>query len=141
MIKKKTSKKGNTGKKGTRKKRTSRSKKDLNPAEVRKDISRIVTESSVAIAQAVVGAAKMGQLAPAKYMWEMTGIYPAVTDVEQSTSEEDSLAKTLLDRLNLPTEPVKLDEEDEPAVVVIPAKKELSAGEKALVDGESESKA
>ncbi len=129
MIKKKASKKtkAGAGKKRPKRKGKSKLKKELTPAEVRKDITRLVEESSAAIAEAVVTAAKMGQLAPAKYLWEMTGVFPGVTDDSVSTSEEDSLAKTLLARLNIPTEPVKLDE-DEAATVAIPATKELGEG-------------
>ena len=41
-------------------------------------------------------------------------MYPAVTDGEQATEEEDCLAKTLLDRLNIPKKPAQ-EEDDEPA--------------------------
>ena len=91
------------------------------------------------MAHAVVGVAKMGQLAQAKYMWEMAGIYPPITDLSRSTSEEDTLAKTLLERLKSSDRaPVKLDEEDEPATVVVPAKKALGEGD-SPVDQETKS--
>ena|SRR5436309_12256550 len=138
MIKKKAKKgKTKTGKKRTKKKGTRRPRKDLNPAEVRKDIAKIVGAGALKMAQAVMGTAMTGQLAPAKYLLEVAGVYPPAGDGSMSTSEEDSLAKTLLERLNLPTEPVKLDEEDELAIVVIPAKKELGVGESPVEEHES----
>lgn len=142
MIKKKAKKaQGKAGtKRRARRKGASKSKRELNPAEVRKDIAKIVEESAVAMAEAVVEEAMKGQLAPTKYLWEVAGVYPLANDGSTSTTEEDSLAKTLLDRLNLPTEPIKLDDEDEAATVVIPAKKALPEGEEtaAAAGGESE---
>jgi hypothetical protein len=45
------------------KRTTSKSKKDLNPAEVRKDISRMVESHVTKMAQAVIGEGEKGQLA------------------------------------------------------------------------------
>jgi len=76
--------------------------------------------------------AMKGQLAPAKYMFEVAGVYPPVTDGEQATQEEDCLAKTLLARLNIPKKPVQ-EEEDEPAATghVDEEKKSEQASDKA----------
>ncbi len=90
-----------------------RAKKDANPAEVRKDISKIVQSGAKRIAKAVMEQATTGQLAPAKYLFEVAGIYPALTDGTFATEDEDCLAKTLLNRLNLPDKPIALDDEDE----------------------------
>lgn len=129
MIRKKASKRAKGQKTGTKKsgskKSTSRAKKEMNPAEVRKDIAKIVGAGAVKMTEAVMEEAMKGQLAPTKYLLEVAGVYPAATDESVSTSEEDSLAKTLLERLNLPTEPIKLDDDDEPATVVIPGKREV----------------
>jgi hypothetical protein len=95
-------------------KSTRKSKKELNPAEVRKDISRMVESHAATMAQAVIGQGEMGQLATVKYLFEMAEIFPASTDGSHATADEDCLARTLLDRLDLPTEPVGRDEEDEP---------------------------
>ena len=65
------------------------------------------------MAKAVMGEAMKGQLATVKYLFEVASIYPPATDGEQATSEEDSLAKTLLRRLHLPEDPINLHEEDE----------------------------
>jgi hypothetical protein len=61
-----------------------------------------------------VGQAKNGQLAPAKYLFEMASIYPVLTDGSFSTADEESLAETLMRRLDLPDKPIAKDDEDEP---------------------------
>jgi hypothetical protein len=78
-----------------------------NPADIlkaRANIAILVTESASAIAMGVIMVAKAGQLASAKYLFEMAGVYPATA--EAAEAPEDSLAHTLLRRLGLPTEPV-----------------------------------
>jgi len=116
MIKKKA--KGNTATKKTAKKNARKLKKDLNPAEVRKDIAQMVDSAAATMAQAVIDEGKKGQLATVRYLFEMAKIYPEATDGSQATAEEDSLAKTLLRRLDLPDEPVMRDEEDSPNGVI-----------------------
>ena len=138
MIKKKSKKTGKAGKsKGKAKKSTkgssvSRTKKQVDPVEVRKDIAKIVGSGAKKVAKAVMEEAMKGQLAPAKYMFEVAGVYPPVTDGEQATQEEDCLAKTLLARLNIPKKPVQ-EEEDEPAATghVDEEKKSEQASDKA----------
>jgi hypothetical protein len=110
MIKKKAKK---TAVKKAPMKRKAKSKKDLNPAEVLKDISLLVEGEAEKMARAVIDLGKTGQLAPVKYLFEMAHIFPPLTDGSQSTEDEDSLAKTLLNRLNIPDEPIVLDDEDE----------------------------
>ena len=99
--------------KAKRKSASPRAKKESNPAEVRKDISKIVQSGARRIAKAVMEQAGSGQLAPAKYLFEVAGIYPTLTDGTFATEDEDCLAKTLLNRLNLPDKPIALDDEDE----------------------------
>jgi hypothetical protein len=122
MIKKKA--KSKTTKKSTKKKKAA-VKRD--PAQVREEIAGLVKSDARDITQAVIGEAKRGELAPAKYLFEMAGVYPPVTDGSQATPEEDSLARTLLDRITLapprkveseepaaaPTEPVRVEEKTE----------------------------
>jgi hypothetical protein len=74
--------------------------KHADPARVLEDISGMVKSGARLITKAVMGHAMHGELAPAKYLLEMAGVYPKATDGSQTTSEEDSLAKTLMDRLN-----------------------------------------
>ncbi len=64
--------------------------------------------------EAVIDEGEKGQLATVKYLFEMAAIFPASTDGSHATEDEDCLARTLLNRLDLPTEPVGRDEEDEP---------------------------
>ena len=118
MIKKKAKKTGKAGKakakKSAKGSSASRTKKQVDPVEVRKDIAKIVGSGAKKVAKAVMEEAMKGQLAPAKYMFEVAGVYPPVTDGEQATQEEDCLAKTLLERLNIPKKPAP-EEDDEPA--------------------------
>ena len=84
------------------------------------------------MAQAVIGEGEKGQLAPTKYLLELAGVFPA-SDGSAPTEQEESLAETLFRKLNVPTTPVKLSDEDEDEVVVIPA-----ASEKILTTGDTE---
>jgi len=115
----KSKSKGNKSAKAKGTKRSS--KKPLDPVKVRREISEIVMESAQAITQAVKVQAAQGQLAPAKFLFEMAGVFPPSTDGTFTTENEDSLAKTLLNRLNIPLEPVVHDllqkEEDEDIVI------------------------
>ncbi len=113
MIKKKAASK-TRAKKAGKKTDAKRGKKTLDPVEVRKDIAQMVDWEAAVMVRAVIDEGKKGQLATVKYLLEMAEIYPASTDGSQASAEEDSLAKTLLHRLNLPEEPIGRDEEDEP---------------------------
>ena len=77
-------------------------------AQVRTKINNMVWNSAETIAKAMINAAKSGQLATAKYLFEVAGIYPA-TEETKGIPKEDSLAYTLLKRLGLPTEPLTYD--------------------------------
>ena len=138
MIKKKAKKKAAAKKpagKPVRKKCRAKEKPETNPAEVRKEISKLVTEAASKVAEAVIDVAKTGQLAPARYLFEMANIFPPAQDGEQATTEEDCLAKILLARIS----PAKKENEgaDGGSEVAQPAKevKDDSAGENP--DGES----
>ena len=115
MIKKKAKGKASATK-GTKKKtRSKKAKTPANSAEVRKDIAKIVKSGAKRITKAVMEQAMTGQLAPAKFLFEVAAIYPASTDGSEATTDEDCLAKTLLNRLDIPDKPIGRDEEDEPA--------------------------
>jgi hypothetical protein len=89
------------------------------------------------ITKAVMLQATQGQLAPAKYLLEMAGVYPLSTDENQTSKDEDSLAETLLDRLNIPKRPLvhaELQKEEDEDVAVIQPKTE--AGESSEESGE-----
>lgn len=109
------------GKKSSGKKPAKRrtSKKQMDATKVRQEIAGIVKSGAKGIAEAVMDQAMHGELAPAKYLFEMAGVYPPSTDGSlASTREEESLAKTLLDRLNIPDHPVVADQEDEEFMVI-----------------------
>lgn len=120
MIKKRAKRAGKTekgkakAKKGRTRAGVPRTKKAVDPAEVRKDIAKLVGSRATKVAKAVMEGALKGQLAPARFLFEVAGVYPALTDGEQATEEEDCLAKTLLERLNIPQKPV-IEEDEEPA--------------------------
>jgi len=82
-------------------------------AEVRKDISNIVGSRAVELAQAVLEEGKKGQLAPVKYLFEVSGLYPA-SESSEAKPDEQSLAHTLMRKLNLPELPIE-SEDDEAA--------------------------
>jgi hypothetical protein len=77
--------------------------------EARKEISRQVREASIGIVDRLIELAEEGELAPAKYLFEMVGLYPAME--EAKSKPENSLAYTLLKRMGLPTE-APIDEEE-----------------------------
>jgi hypothetical protein len=112
MIKKKAKGK-RVAKKSGKKEGAAKKGKEPNPVGVRKEISLMVESEATVIARAVIDEGKKGQLATAKYLFEMASIFPGTeADGLQATSEEDCFAKTLLHRLNLPQEPVKRDEDE-----------------------------
>lgn len=139
MIKKKA--KGQKIAKKTAKKQSSpKTKKERNPAAVRNDIAKIVESSAREITKAVVSQAKTGQLAPAKYLFEMASIYPALTDGSFSTAHEESLAETLMRRLDLPDKPIAKDDEDEPRAARAAEQGEAATEDEAtpICDGEKD---
>jgi hypothetical protein len=71
-------------------------------AEARKSTSDVVRMSAMGIIAALIKKAEEGEVGPAKYLFEMVGLYPAAE--ETSPRPEDSLAYTLLQRMGLPTE-------------------------------------
>jgi len=111
MIKKRVRDK-TTGKKKSNKSTKPRLKKETNPADVRKQVSRIVEAEAVGMTRAVVDEAKKGQLAPVRYLFEMANIFPTQTDPEKATEEEDCLAKILLSRIEAPAKPESNDEDE-----------------------------
>jgi hypothetical protein len=82
-------------------------------AQVRKNIATLVRGSAEEIATAFIAGAKAGQLAPAKYLFEAVGLYPATEETLEKA--EDPLAYTLLKRMGLANEAV-IGDEDEASV-------------------------
>jgi len=86
-------------------------------ARVRQDISNMVGNSATEIAAEMINAALAGELAPAKYLFEMAGLYPATEETEAANPQEDSLAHILLKRMGLPIEPVIQDTNSQPSLL------------------------
>jgi hypothetical protein len=136
MTKKKA--KGKTAAKPAAKKKSAvKDKQELNPAEMRSELADMVGLAAVLMTQAVIDEGKKGQLATVKYLLEMAQIYPLSTDGSHATENEDSLARTLLNRLDIPDEPIARDEEDAPKAATSGVKDVVKAAAKA----ESETKA
>jgi hypothetical protein len=115
MIKKRAKRTGKAAvKKSSKKKNLPKKSKELHPAEVRKEVSQMVELQATEIAKAVIDRGKTGELATVKYLFEMSGVFPASTETTEGSPREDSLAETLLHRLNIPIEPIKHEEDDEP---------------------------
>ncbi len=111
MKKVKTTTKSTSRKPATKRRR--KSSKEVDLVQVRRDIAQIVGSEAKGMALAVVDEALKGQLAPVKYLFEVSGLYPS-TPATEGKPEEDSLAHRLLKHLGLPTKPVVSDDDDEP---------------------------
>ena len=85
------------------------SKEPGNFGEAREMMATLVRLSASKIVQALIKAAISGQLAPAKYLFEVVGIYPSTP--ETLSKPEDSPAYTLLKRMMLSTDTVNREEE------------------------------
>lgn len=81
-----------------------RTPKPVDAAQARENVASLVRASATEIATGVLTVAKAGQLASAKYLFEMAGLFPAMEEAS-ATIPEDSLAHTLLRRMGQPTEP------------------------------------
>src|SRR5438445_8777647 len=74
---------------------------------LREEIKSRVGNEAQNIVKSLIEEARKGNCAPAKYLFEMVGLYPAaVQEQQQENPEEDSLARTLLQRLGLTQEPI-----------------------------------
>ena len=111
------------------------SRKPMDPEKVREEIKSVVAAASRKIAEAVTSECLKGQLAPTKYLWEMTGVFPVSEGAEEKTKEEesggDNLVRLLLDGLQAPvkSEDSGLDdgveeEESSGEVTAMPEEKE-----------------
>lgn len=120
------------------KKRAKRAKKQSDPAQVREQLAGIVKSKAKGITRELVDHAMHGELAPAKYLLEMAGVYPATSDDGQTTQEEDCLAKTLLDRLNVPHKPVANEPEDDEPDTDEPVEGEAKKPVESSQDGDGE---
>jgi hypothetical protein len=112
MVKEKSKGKAKT-RNISKKKKTAKRKRDAASPVAGNGLSNVVESEAMAMAQAVIIGGKRGELATVKYLFEVAEIFPGVTDGAEATAEEESLARTLLKRLNIPDEPMKLDDEEE----------------------------
>jgi hypothetical protein len=79
---------------------------------VRKDITNIVGTNAADLVRAVIEQGKTGQLPPVKYLFEVTGLYPATESIEAKPDQE-ALAHTLMRGLNLPERPIASDDDED----------------------------
>jgi hypothetical protein len=132
MIKKKRKSKAGKKKAAPKKRAARRNKKEAkNPAEVRKDLTKMVSAHAGAMTKAVIGEGERGQLGPVKFLLELANIFPPSTDENIASTEEESFAQTLLRRLDIPDHPVVADMYENEEMVIVPVKKvvqEESAG-------------
>jgi hypothetical protein len=78
------------------------SKKEMQ--KVRDEVRNVIVGRSVELAARVVqSVTESGQVAALKYLWEISGLFPA--DGEGENEEQDSLAQILIERLGLQEEP------------------------------------
>ena len=98
-------------------KTTSKKKRTLHPAEVRQEVLEMVEDHAHKMTEAVIEQAEKGQLATVKYLFEVANILPPSNDGSEASKEEDSLAETLLERLNIPKVPVDRDGGEEAVAV------------------------
>lgn len=124
MIKKKAksiarARKSNKAKKPGKKRAASR---PFDPTKVRQELAKIVAARARKITRAVALKASNGDLAPAKYLFEMAHIHPEVLQEAKVAENEESLAETLLKSLNVPTDPVIHDlyERGEDVIILPP---------------------
>ena len=76
--------------------------KQVDLSAVRKQITNLVGNRAAEMVETTIDEVNKGHYLAMKYLFEMIGLCPATTPEE--TLQEDSLAKTLLQRLRLPEE-------------------------------------
>ena len=114
--------------------------KRVDIVQARESINNLVASAAEEIAKKLIEAAKDGQLAVAKYLFEAVGLYPP-TEETKTRPKEDSLAYTLLRRMGLPTEPLN-DKDIAPVRLIgqreMPRRKSDDIAEKQLAEGADE---
>jgi len=110
VVKKKAKRKKKSTAKRTAKVSEGRAKKRVNRARVREDIDHLVWHSAKTIVEKVLEGARGGQVAAARYLFELAGLHPA-TEEAKARAPEDSLPYMLLRRMGLPTGAVTGEED------------------------------
>jgi hypothetical protein len=111
---KKAKGKGKSRSKSSGEEDKSETAESVDMGQVRENVNNLVWGSADRRAAKVIEVALTGQLASAKYLFEMAGLYPATAEIV-ATPEEHSLAHTLLTRMGIPLEPVVRGEGSVPA--------------------------
>jgi hypothetical protein len=75
-------------------------RKPVDMEAVREKINNLVGGEAVNMVKTTIGEVDKGHYGAMKYLFEMTGLYPATG--EEAAPREDSLAQTLLKRLGVP---------------------------------------
>lgn len=86
------------------------SREPVTLTRVRENINNMVGNAAEQIVIQLIHCAGRGEVAPAKYLFELVGLYGATQETEEKP-KENSLAYMLLKHLGLPTEPVTEDED------------------------------
>jgi len=94
-----------TGKKAQRRKRRGgkSGRKAVNLAAVREQITKLVGSQAVGLVESTMDEVEKGHYLALKYLFELVGLYPATA--QEAQADDESMAKTLLRRLNLPESP------------------------------------
>jgi len=91
---------------------TAVAKKPEEIQRVRNKITNVIMDESPEMAKRLVRSVKEGgNLSTLKYLWEVAGLFPAPPGSDGE--EEDSLAKTLLERMGLSTDIPRHGEDEE----------------------------
>jgi hypothetical protein len=111
-------------------KRSSVRTQPANPADMRQSVTDMVESEMKNITRAVVEEAKKGQRATVKYLFEVSGVYPAAADARQARLEEgEPLARILLTRLGPPLEPTISADDEVPEKIATPIAKRRAKAE------------
>jgi len=101
--------------------------KPVDLVKVREQIECMVADAAVAMVARTIDDAKNGRYLAMRFLFEMTGIYPAGQD-ETTPSGGETLAQTLLERLGL-LSPEELQNGQDAHPMTVPASSEHDAVE------------
>lgn len=82
-------------------------RRTLGPVDLkslREEIRDIVSSRALAMVETTIEEVDKGHYLAMKYLFEMIGLFPETPPVPESAPEEESLARTLLRRLQIPEE-------------------------------------